>query len=183
MLLDWWVSSRKRSFFLEDDHELLLEEVAILTKDFKSLESKYVLLSEMCDHPQEEAPKEKVDEGPNSCWDELVDQVASWKKHNALLLEVNSLQEEALYEYYRLRKEKVPCCNHDEEIAALEKIKANLLELNGVQNEHSMECFRMSKEKVTCLDHEAEIDILKRSEAKLLEVNAMLEESLKEHFL
>jgi hypothetical protein len=34
----------------------------------------------------EEANKEKDDEDPNSCHDELVDQVASLRKHNALLL-------------------------------------------------------------------------------------------------
>jgi hypothetical protein len=117
---------KKKKLFLEDDHELLLEEVATLTKDFKSLESKYALLSEMCDHPQEEARKEKDDEGPNSCCDDLVDQVAYLKRHNALLLEVNSLQEEAPDEYYRLRKEKTLCCNHEEEIATLEKAKAKL---------------------------------------------------------
>ncbi|KAK1607116.1 hypothetical protein QYE76_030789 [Lolium multiflorum] len=69
------------------------------------------------------------------------------KRHNALLLEVNSLQEEALDEYYRLSKEKTSCCNHEEEIATLEKTKAKLLELNGKQEESLMECLRMSKEK------------------------------------
>ncbi|KAK1667829.1 hypothetical protein QYE76_055988 [Lolium multiflorum] len=67
----------------------------------------------------EEANKEKDDEDPNSCHDELVDQVASLRKHKALLLEVNALQEEALDEYYRLCKEKTSCCNHEEEIATL----------------------------------------------------------------
>ncbi|KAK1606922.1 hypothetical protein QYE76_030595 [Lolium multiflorum] len=173
---------KKKKLLLEDDHELLLEEVATLTKDFKSLESKYALLSETCDHPQEEAHKEKVDEGPNSCCDELVDQVASLKRHNALLLEVNALQEEALDEYYRLCKEKTSCCNHEEEIAALENTKAKLLSLNGMQEESLMECLRMSKEKVTCCDHEEEIASLKRSKAKLMEVNSMQEEALKEYF-
>ncbi|KAK1605612.1 hypothetical protein QYE76_029285 [Lolium multiflorum] len=172
---------KKKMLFLEDDHELLLEEVATLTKDFKSLESKFVLLSEICDHTQEEARKEKEDEGPNSCCDKLVDQVASLKRHNALLLEVNSLQEEALDEYYRLRKEKTSCCNHEEEIAALEKTKAKLLELSGMQ-EFLMECLRMSKEKVTCCDHEEEIASLKRSKAKLVEINYMQDEALKEYF-
>ena len=61
----------------------------------------------------EEANKEKDEEDPNSCHDELVDQVDSLKRHNALLLEVNALQEEALDEYYRLCKEKTSCCNHE----------------------------------------------------------------------
>ncbi|KAK1664933.1 hypothetical protein QYE76_053092 [Lolium multiflorum] len=172
----------KKKLLLEDDHKSLLQEVATLTKDFKSLESKYVLLSETCDHPQEEAPKEIVGEGRNSCCDELVDQVASLKKHNALLLEVNALQEEALDEYYRLCKEKTSCCNHEEEIATLEKTKAKLLSLSGMQEESLMECLHMSKEKVTCCDHEEEIAALKRREAKLMEVNSMQEEALKEYF-
>jgi hypothetical protein len=75
---------KKEKLFLDDDHDLLLEEVATLTKDFKSLESKFVLISESSDHPQEEAHKEKEVEVPNSCCDELVDQVASLKRHNAL---------------------------------------------------------------------------------------------------
>ncbi|KAK1648368.1 hypothetical protein QYE76_066173 [Lolium multiflorum] len=173
---------KKKKLFLEDDHELFLEEVETLTKNFKSLESKFVLLSEMSDHPQEEACKEKEDEGPNSCCDDLVDQVASLKKHNALLLEVSSLQDEALDEYYRLSKEKTSCCNHEEEIATLEKTKAKLLELNGKQEESLMECLRMSKEKATCCDHEDEIASLKRSKAKLMEINSMQEEALKEYF-
>ncbi|KAK1667728.1 hypothetical protein QYE76_055887 [Lolium multiflorum] len=173
---------KKEKLCLEDDQELLLEEVATLTKDFKSLESRFVLISEMCDHPQEEAHKEKEVEVPNSCCDELVDQVASLKRHNALLLEITSLQKEALDEYYRLSKEKVSCCNHDEEIAALEKTKAKILELNGMQEEFLMECLRMSKETVNCSDHEEEFSFLKRSKAQLMEVNSMLEEALKEYF-
>jgi hypothetical protein len=62
----------------------------------------------------EEANKDKYEEGTNSCHDELVDQVASLKRQNALLLEVSALQEEALDEYYRLCKEKTSCCNHEE---------------------------------------------------------------------
>ncbi|KAK1593734.1 hypothetical protein QYE76_048274 [Lolium multiflorum] len=173
---------KKKKLSLEDDHESLLEKIATLTKNFKSLESKFVLLSEMSDRSQEEACKEKEDEGPNSLCDELVDQVASLKGHNALLLEVNSLQEEALDEYYHLSKEKTSCCNHEEEIATLEKTKAKVLELNGKQEESLMECLRMSKEKATCCDHEDEIAALKRSKAKLMEINSMQEEALKEYF-
>ncbi|KAK1608540.1 hypothetical protein QYE76_032213 [Lolium multiflorum] len=180
--LDLVSELKKKKLYLEYDHESLLEKVATLTKNFKSLESKFVLLSEMSDRPQEEACKEKEDEVPNSLCDELVDQVASLKRHNALLLEVNSLQEEALDEYYRLRKEKASCCNHEEEIATLEKTKDKLLELNGKQEESLMECLRMSKEKATCCDHEDEIASLKRSKAKLMEINSMQEEALKDYF-
>jgi hypothetical protein len=57
------------------------------------LESKFAILSKSSDQPQEEPHKEKEVEVPNSCCDELVDQVASLRRHNAMLLEVNSLQE------------------------------------------------------------------------------------------
>ncbi|KAK1558137.1 hypothetical protein QYE76_017536 [Lolium multiflorum] len=108
----------------------------------------------------EEANKGKDDEDPNSCHDELVDQVTSLRRHNALLLEVNALQEEALDEYYRLFKEKTSCCNHEEEIAALEITKAKLLSLSSKQEESLVECLRMSKEKDTCCDHEEGITAL-----------------------
>ncbi|KAK1679577.1 hypothetical protein QYE76_040425 [Lolium multiflorum] len=130
----------------------------------------------------EEANKEKDNEDPKACHDELVDQVTSLRKHNALLLEVNALQEEALDEYYRLCKEKTSCCNHEEEIATLETTKAKLLSLSSMQEESLVECLRMSKEKATCCDHEEEIAALKRRETKLMEVNSMQEEALKEYF-
>ncbi|KAK1608662.1 hypothetical protein QYE76_032335 [Lolium multiflorum] len=130
----------------------------------------------------EEANKEKDNEDPKACHDELVDEVTSLRKHNALLLEVNALQEEALDEYYRLCKEKTSCCNHEEEIATLETTKAKLLSLSSMQEESLVECLRMSKEKATCCDHEEEIAALKRMETKLMEVNSMQEEALKEYF-
>ena len=130
MLLVWSMSTRKR--YLEDDHEWLLEEVATLTKNFKSLDSKFMLLSVMRKHPQEEAHKKKEDEGPNSCCDKLLDEVCSLRRHNARLLEVNSLQEQALDEYYRLSKEKVSCCNHEEEIASLKRSKDNLMVIKSM---------------------------------------------------
>ncbi|KAK1653911.1 hypothetical protein QYE76_071716 [Lolium multiflorum] len=104
--LGWVDELKMKKRYLEESHEWLLEEVATLTKNFKSLESKFVLLSEMRRHPQEEAHKKEEDEGPNSCCDKLLDEVCSLRRHNARLLEVNSLQEEALDEYYRLSKEK-----------------------------------------------------------------------------
>ncbi|KAK1616982.1 hypothetical protein QYE76_022499 [Lolium multiflorum] len=130
----------------------------------------------------EEANKEKDNEDPKACHDELVDQVTSLRKHNALLLEVNALQEEALDEYYRLCKEKTSCCNHEEEITTLETTKAKLLSLSSMQEESLVECLRMSKEKATCCDREEEIAALKRRETKLMEVNSMQEEALKEYF-
>ncbi|KAK1691973.1 hypothetical protein QYE76_008670 [Lolium multiflorum] len=109
-------------------------------------------------------------------------ELATLRRQKTTLLEVNSLQEEALDEYYRLSKEKVPCCNHEEEIAALEKTKAKLLEINGMQDESLMEYFHLSKEKVTCCDHEEKIAALERNKTKLLEINAMQEEALNEDF-
>ncbi|KAK1616573.1 hypothetical protein QYE76_022090 [Lolium multiflorum] len=67
--LGWVDELKMKKRYLEESHEWLLEEVATLTKNFKSLESKFVLLSEMRRHPQEEPHKKKEDEGPNSCCD------------------------------------------------------------------------------------------------------------------
>jgi hypothetical protein len=163
---------------LEDKNEAI---VSRLTKDrdhalelVGDLKKKMLLL--------EEANKAKDDEDPDSSHDELVDQVTSLRRHNALLLEVNALQEEALDEYYLLFKEKTSCCNHEEEIAALEITKAKLLSLSSKQEESLEECLRMSKEKDTCCDHEEQIAALKRREAKLMEINSMQEETLKEYF-
>ncbi|KAK1643686.1 hypothetical protein QYE76_061491 [Lolium multiflorum] len=163
---------------LEDTNEAI---VSRLTKDrYHALELIGELKKKMLS--LEEANKEKDDEDPNSCHDELVDQVTSLRRHTALLLEVNALQEEALDEYNRLFKEKTSCCNHEEEIAALETTKAKLLSLSSKQEESLVECLRMSKEKDTCCDHEEEIAALKRREDKLMEVNSMQEEALKEYF-
>ncbi|KAK1692565.1 hypothetical protein QYE76_009262 [Lolium multiflorum] len=163
---------------LEDKNEAI---VSRLTKDRDhALELVGDLKKKMLS--LEEANKGKDDEDPDSSHDELVDQVTSLRRHNALLLEVNALQEEALDEYYRLFKEKTSCCNHEEEIAALEITKAKLLSLSRKQEESLVECLRMSKEKDTCCDHEEKIAALKRREAKLMEVNSMQEETLKEYF-
>ncbi|KAK1610929.1 hypothetical protein QYE76_034602 [Lolium multiflorum] len=163
---------------LEDKNEAI---VSRLTKDRDhALELVGDLKKKMLS--LEEANKGKDDEDLNPCHDELVDQVTSLRRHNALLLEVNALQEEALDEYYRLFKEKTSCCNHEEEIAALEITKAKLLSLSSKQEEPLVECLRMSNEKDTCCDHEEEIAALKRREAKLMEVNSMQEETLKEYF-
>ncbi|KAK1602643.1 hypothetical protein QYE76_027282 [Lolium multiflorum] len=181
--LGWVDELKMKKRYLEESYEWLLEEVANLTKNFKSLESKFVLLSEMKWHPQEEEHKKKEDEGPNSCCDKLLDEVSSLTRHNIRLMEINSLQEEALDEYYHLSKEKVPCCDHEEEIAALKRHKAKLKELNDMKNESLMEWIRLSKEEVTCCNHEEEIASLKRSKANLMVIKSMQDEALKEYHL
>ncbi|KAK1669675.1 hypothetical protein QYE76_057834 [Lolium multiflorum] len=125
--LGWVEELKMKKRYLEESHEWLLEEVATLTKNFKSLESRFTLLSEMKRHPKEEVYKKKEDEGPNPCCDKLLDEVCFLRKHNAKFLEVISTQEEALDEYYRLSKEKVQCCDHEEEIATLKRHKAKLV--------------------------------------------------------
>ncbi|KAK1665554.1 hypothetical protein QYE76_053713 [Lolium multiflorum] len=97
------------------------------------------------------------------------DHALGWlRRHNARLLDIISRQEEALDEYFRLSKEKVSCCDHEEEIATLKRHKATLVEVNDRKNESLMEWIRLSKEKVTCCDHEDEIATLKRSKDKLM---------------
>ena len=172
---------KKEKLSLDVDHTKLLEELETLTKDYKSLESKFATLSKSSGQPQGEAPKEKEVEVFNSCCDH-VDELASLRWPKTTLLEVNSLQEEALDEYFRLSKERVPCCNDEEEIGALERNKAKILEINAMQEESLMEYFWLSKEKVVCCDHEEEIAALERNKAKLLEINTMQEEALKEYF-
>ncbi|KAK1618540.1 hypothetical protein QYE76_024057 [Lolium multiflorum] len=181
--LGWVDELKMKKCYLEESHEWLLEDVATLTKDFKSLESKFELLSEMRRHPQEEVYKKKENESPNSCCDKLLDEVCFLRRHNARFLEVISTQEEALDEYYRLSKEKVPCCDHEEEIVTLKRHKAKLKEVNDMKNESLMEWVRLSKEKVTCCNHEDEIASLKRTKANLMVINSMQDEALKEYQL
>ncbi|KAK1692450.1 hypothetical protein QYE76_009147 [Lolium multiflorum] len=180
--LGWVDELKTKKRYLEESHEWLLEDVATLTKNFKSLECKFELLSDMGRHPQEEVYKKKEDEGPNSCCDKLLDEVCL-RRHNAKFLEVISTQEEALDEYYRLSKEKVQCCDHEEEIATLKRHKAKLVEVNDRQNESLMEWIRLSKENVTCCNHEDEIAYLKRSKDKLMVIKLMQDEALKEYQL
>nr|XP_051217898.1 uncharacterized protein LOC127335317 [Lolium perenne] len=181
--LGWVDEIKTKKRYLEESHGWLLEDVATLTKNFKSLERKFELLSEMRRHPQEEVYKKKEDEGPNSCCDKLLDEVCFLRRHNARFLEVISTQEEALDEYYRLSKEKVPCCDHEEEIATLKRHKAKLKEVNDMQNEFLMEWVRLRKENVTCCNHEDEYASLKRSKANLMVIKSMQDESLKEYHL
>ncbi|KAK1644213.1 hypothetical protein QYE76_062018 [Lolium multiflorum] len=110
------------------------------------------------------------------------DYALGWlRRHNARLLDIISRQEEALDEYFRLSKEKVSCCDHEEEIAALKRHKAMLVEENDRQNESLMEYFRLSKGKDTCCDHEDEIATLKRRNDKLMVIKIMYEEALMEY--
>lgn len=142
--------------YLEEDHEWSIEDVSTFAK-------------------------KKENEGPNSCCDKLLDEVCFLRKHNAKFLDVISTQEEALDEYYRLGKEKVQCCDHEEEIATLKKHKAKLVEVNERQNESLLEWIRLSKEKVTCCNHEDEIDYLKRSKDKLMVIKLMQDEAIEEY--
>ncbi|KAK1629733.1 hypothetical protein QYE76_004048 [Lolium multiflorum] len=107
--------------------------------------------------------------------------LAALRRQKTTLLEVNSLQEEALMEYFRLSKEKVTCCNHEEKISALKRNKAKLLEINATQEEALKECFPLSKECVCC-DHEEEITSLERHKCLLLKMNSLQEDALKENF-
>ncbi|KAK1611543.1 hypothetical protein QYE76_035216 [Lolium multiflorum] len=156
--LGWVDELKAKKCYLEENHEWSLEEVATFTK-------------------------KKEDEGPNPCCDKLLDEVCFLRRHNAKFLEVISTQEEALDEYYRLSKEKVQCCDHEEEIATLKKHKAKLFEVNERQNESLLEWIRLSKENVTCCNHKDEIAYLKRSKDKLMVIKLMQDEALKEYQL
>ncbi|KAK1670520.1 hypothetical protein QYE76_058679 [Lolium multiflorum] len=107
--------------------------------------------------------------------------------HTKLLEKLETLKKdhkslESLNEYFRLSKEKVPCCDHEEEIAALERNKAKLLEINAMQEEALKDYFPLSKDRVTCCDHEEEIVALEGHKRKLLRINSLQEDALKEHF-
>ncbi|KAK1631921.1 hypothetical protein QYE76_006236 [Lolium multiflorum] len=156
--LGWVDKLKAKKCYLEENHEWSLEDVATFAK-------------------------KKEDEGPNSCCDKLLDEVCFLRRHNAKFLEVISTQEKALDEYYRLSKEKVQCCDHEEEIATLKKHKAKLFEVNERQNESLLEWIRLSKENVTCCNHEDEIAYLKRSKDKLMVIKLMQDEALKEYQL
>ncbi|KAK1693890.1 hypothetical protein QYE76_010587 [Lolium multiflorum] len=107
------------------------------------------------------------------------DYALGWlRRHNARLFDIISRQEEALDEHFRLSKEKVSCCDHEEEIATLKRHKAILVEEIDRQNESLMEYFRLSKGKDTCCDHEDEIATLKRRNDKLMVIKIMYEEAL-----
>ncbi|KAK1663791.1 hypothetical protein QYE76_051950 [Lolium multiflorum] len=121
-------------------------------------------------------------EDSNNYFIEVQDYALGWlRRHNARLLDIISRQEEALDEYFRLSKEKVSCCDHEEEIATLKRHKAMLVEENDRQNESLMEYFRLSKGKDTCCDHEDEIATLKRRNDKLMVIKIMYEEALVEY--
>ncbi|KAK1696247.1 hypothetical protein QYE76_012944 [Lolium multiflorum] len=106
--------------------------------------------------------KEKV-----TCCDHE-EEIASLKRSKAKLMEVNSMQEEALKEYFPLSKDRV-CCNHGGDIAKMESDKRLLMKMNSLQEEALMEHFRVNKAKeVQVLDithphpeHEDEVNQLK----------------------
>ncbi|KAK1668095.1 hypothetical protein QYE76_056254 [Lolium multiflorum] len=154
--LGWVDKLKAKKCYLEENHEWSLEDVATFAK-------------------------KKEDEGPNSCCDKLLDEVCFLRRHNAKFLEVISTQEKALDEYYRLSKEKVQCCDHEEEIATLKKHKAKLVEVNERQNESLLEWIHLSKENVTCCNHEDEIAYLKRSKDKLMVIKLMQDEAIEEY--
>ena len=81
-----------------------------------------------------ESSKEKEVEVSNLCCYHI-EEIATLKKQKSTLLEVNTLQENALDEYFRLSKDKVPFCDHEGEIAALRKHKSILLEINTHQED------------------------------------------------
>jgi hypothetical protein len=162
---------KKEKLSLDVDHN----------KEYKSLESKFAILSKSSGQPQGEAPKEKEVEVSNSCCDH-VEELAALRRHKSTLLEVNSLQEEALDEYFRLSKEKVPCWDHEEEIAALERNKAKLLKINAMQEGALKEYFPLSKDRAISCNHEDDIATLERHNRKLLEINSLQGDALKEHF-
>jgi hypothetical protein len=98
-------------------------------------------------------------------------------------METNSRQKEALDEYYRLSKEKVPCCDHEEEIATLKRHKAKLKEVNDMQKESLMGWIRLSKEEVTRCNHEEEFASLRRNKANLMVIKTKKDEALREYRL
>ncbi|KAK1684362.1 hypothetical protein QYE76_045210 [Lolium multiflorum] len=152
--LGWVDDLKAKKLYLEESHEWSLKDVATFRKK---------------------------NEGPNPCCDKLLDEVCFLRRHNTKFLKFISTQEEALEENYRLSKEKVQCCDHEEEIATLKRHKAKLVEVNDRQNESLMEYFRLSKGKETCCDHEDEIATLKRRNDKLMVIKTMYEEALMEY--
>jgi hypothetical protein len=109
---------KKEKLSLEVNDTKLLEKLETLDKDHISLERKFAILSKSSGQPQGETSKEKEVEVSN-LFSDHVEEIAALKRHKLKLLEINTLQEDALNEYFRFRKDKVPCCDHEEEIAAL----------------------------------------------------------------
>ncbi|KAK1615899.1 hypothetical protein QYE76_021416 [Lolium multiflorum] len=158
---------KNKKLFLEDDHELLLEEVATLTKNFKSLEKaldEYYRLS-----------KEKT-----SCCNHE-EEIATLEKTKAKLLELNGKQEESLMECLRMSKEKSTCCDHEDEISSLKGSKAKLMEINSMQEEVLKDYFPLSKDRACC-NHEGDVATLESHKRLLIKMNSLQEEALMEHF-
>ncbi|KAK1679379.1 hypothetical protein QYE76_040227 [Lolium multiflorum] len=189
--LGWVDELKTKKRYLEESHEWLLEDVATLTKDFKSLECKFELLSEMRRHPQEEVYKKKEDEealdeyyrlskAKVQCCDHE-EEIATLKRHKAKLVEVNDRQNESLMEWIRLSKENVTCCNHEDEIAYLKRSKDKLMVIKLMQDEALKE-YQLSSKDHICCNHEDDIATLERHKRLLLKRNSLLEEALSEQF-
>ncbi|KAK1698905.1 hypothetical protein QYE76_015602 [Lolium multiflorum] len=109
--LGWLDKLKAKKDYLEENHEWSIEDVATFAKN-------------------------KEHEGPNSCCDKLLDEVCLLRRHNAKFLEVISTQEKALNEYYHLSKEKVQCCDHEDEVnhlkSEIESLQVQVQFLEGV---------------------------------------------------
>jgi hypothetical protein len=91
------------------------------------------------------------------------------------------MQEEFLMECLRMSKEKVTCCDHEEEIASFKRSKAKLMEVNSMQEEALKEYFPLSKDRACCT-HESDIAKMENDKRLLMKLNALQEEALMEHF-
>ncbi|KAK1646050.1 hypothetical protein QYE76_063855 [Lolium multiflorum] len=91
------------------------------------------------------------------------------------------MQEESLVECLRMSKEKVTCCDHEEEIASLKRSEAKLMEVNSMQEEALKEYFPLSKDRACC-NHEGDIAKMESDKRLLMKMNSLQEEALMEHF-
>ena len=99
------------------------------------------------------------------------EQIAALKRREAKLMEVNSMQEETLKEYFPLSKDRA-CCTHESDIAKMENDKRLLMKLNALQEEALMEHFRVNKAKEVqvfdiCHPHPEHEDEVNRLKAKV----------------
>jgi hypothetical protein len=99
------------------------------------------------------------------------EQIAALKRREAKLMEINSMQEETLKEYFPLSKDRA-CCTHESDIAKMENDKRLLMKLNALQEEALMEHFRVNKAKEVqvfdiCHPHPEHEDEVNRLKAKV----------------
>ncbi|KAK1698301.1 hypothetical protein QYE76_014998 [Lolium multiflorum] len=96
------------------------------------------------------------------------EEIAALKRREAKIMEVNSMQEETLKEYFPLSKDRA-CCTHESDIAKMENDKRMLMKMNALQEEALMEHFRVNKAKEVQVfdifhphpEHEDEVNRLK----------------------